>query len=184
MRVKRRMLSLLLCCTVFGSAFSGMQLVGKAEEKSGSACSYEEHEHNDECYKLETVCVHNKESQEEDLSETEGHTCTEESGCVTRVLDCPYAYEGPEAGEQKPEVGDQPENSDNPEAEGGDKPGTEVGAEIGEQPGTGDESEAEGKPETSVGSEAGDGANGEENKKPEDGEVSDPEEEGEVAARV
>ena len=91
--MKQRMLSLLLCCVIFCSAFSGDTLTGKAKEKSQEdSCSLEVHKHTEECYQLETHCLYQDEDEAGSPPEAgEVHTCTEESGCVTRVLVCSYA---------------------------------------------------------------------------------------------
>lgn len=130
--MKQRMLSLLLCCVIFCSAFSGDTLTGKAEESARKdSGSLEVHEHTDECYRLETNCLYSDGQKEGNSSGTdESHICTEESGCITRILDCPYKDQDgedilpePEEPERKEESGDteeqEKEEEKKPEGEEG-----------------------------------------------------------------
>ena len=70
----------------------------------GSPCT---HVHSDECYTLKTDCVIAKDEQasenmsEEELAQTpmvlpslaDDHVCTEESGCITKVLNCQHVHD-------------------------------------------------------------------------------------------
>ena len=94
--MKQRMLSLLLCCAIFCSAFSGTALTGKAKEKSQGDSIYDSHVHMDECYRVETSCVYSG-------GDEEGHVCSEESGCIKKVLDCPYAKDEQSGDTSEPE---------------------------------------------------------------------------------
>ena len=65
------------------------------------------HVHSDECYTLKTDCVIAKDEQasenmsEEELAQTpmvlpslaDDHVCTEESGCITKVLNCQHVHD-------------------------------------------------------------------------------------------
>lgn len=126
--MKQRMLSLLLCCVIFCSAFSGDTLTGKAKEsEQEDSDSLEVHEHTDECYRLETSCLYNSGQEEGNPSEADKpHICTEESGCITRVLDCPYTKQeegttpepGGSEGEEEPgDTGEQEKEEEKPEGE-------------------------------------------------------------------
>lgn len=102
--MKQRMLSLLLCCAIFCSAFSGTALTGKAKEKSQGDSTYDSHVHMDECYHVETSCVYSGGDEEGVPSEVEeGHVCSEESGCIKKVLDCPYAKDEQSGDTSEPE---------------------------------------------------------------------------------
>ncbi|MCI8376270.1 MAG: fibro-slime domain-containing protein [Lachnospiraceae bacterium] len=102
--MKQRMLSLLLCCAIFCSAFSGTALTGKAKEKSQGDSIYDSHVHMDECYRVETSCVYSGGDEEGVPSEVEeGHVCSEESGCIKKVLDCPYAKDEQSGDTSEPE---------------------------------------------------------------------------------
>ncbi len=128
--MKQRMLSLLLCCVIFCSAFSGDTLTGKAKEKSQEdSCSLEVHKHTEECYQLETHCLYQDEDEAGSPPEAgEVHTCTEESGCVTRVLVCSYAENEEEetvpGDEGEKDLGNEGEQvtEDNKEPEGEEEP--------------------------------------------------------------
>lgn len=131
--MKQRMLSLLLCCVIFCSAFSGDTLTGKAEEGARKdSGGLEVHEHTDECYRLETNCLYSDGQKEENSSGTdESHICTEESGCITRILDCPYKDQDgedilpePEEPEGKEESGDteEQEKKEEKKPEGEEEP--------------------------------------------------------------
>ena len=83
---------------------------GYAEAAEGAACA---HEHTDECYGTVTECVHEHgeecyektltcENTEEGHEHTDGcytetsictHTCSEESGCIRRELDCKHEHD-------------------------------------------------------------------------------------------
>ena len=117
--MKQRMLSLLLCSAIFCSAFSGTALTGKAKESSQGDSTYDDHIHTDDCYHMETNCIYSADSEEGATSETEkGHVCSEESGCVKQVWDCPYA-EGGQEGEISESEGVQ-ESESKKEEEPGD----------------------------------------------------------------
>lgn len=92
----------------------------------------EGHQHTDACYRTEELCVHvhtdacypkaemdgtATPSEAERPKPTEcAHVCSEETGCITKILDCPYETdeelekpendEKPAIPEQKPETGD------------------------------------------------------------------------------
>ena len=81
---------------------------GYTEGTQGTLCN---HEHTDECYTLVTECVH---EHTEDCYPAEGvsdntatpsdadtveptecaHECSEESGCITKELDCRHEHNG------------------------------------------------------------------------------------------
>ena len=79
---------------------------GYTEGSAGSSCA---HEHTEDCYKLVTSCVHEHTaecysaeivsentatpSQPEEADPTAcTHVCSEESGCITEVLDCKHEH--------------------------------------------------------------------------------------------
>ena len=69
-------------------------------------CGYSEgtpctHEHTDDCYTLVTQCVHEHTAEcysdgilpaegEEKAADACTHVCSEESGCITKELNCPH----------------------------------------------------------------------------------------------
>ena len=80
---------------------------GYVEAQPGTPCS---HEHTEECYRLVEKCVHEHTAEcypEEDDSEDDAtpsnakaletaecsHECSEDTGCITKVLDCPHEHE-------------------------------------------------------------------------------------------
>ena len=72
-------------------------------------CGYSEgtpctHEHTDDCYTLVTQCVHEHTAEcysdgilpaegEEKAADACTHVCSEESGCITKELNCPHVHE-------------------------------------------------------------------------------------------
>ena len=72
-------------------------------------CGYSEgtpctHEHTDDCYTLVTQCVHEHTAEcysdgmlpaegEEKAADTCTHVCSEESGCITKELNCPHVHD-------------------------------------------------------------------------------------------
>ena len=72
-------------------------------------CGYSEgtpctHEHTDDCYTLVTQCVHEHTAEcysdgilpaegEEKAADACSHVCSEESGCITKELNCPHVHE-------------------------------------------------------------------------------------------
>ncbi|MBS6954928.1 MAG: hypothetical protein KH230_17060 [Enterocloster asparagiformis] len=54
----------------------------------GHAC---EHEHTDECYNLVKDCIFDEEASPSEAVKKD-HICTEESGCITEVLDCRHVH--------------------------------------------------------------------------------------------
>ena len=80
---------------------------GYTEGSEGTPCS---HEHTEDCYTLVTNCVHEHTdecypaesvsagtatpSQPEEAEPTEcTHVCSEESGCITEILDCKHEHD-------------------------------------------------------------------------------------------
>ena len=68
------------------------------------ACGYSEgtaevpcsHEHTEDCYQLVTNCVHEHTAEcysEESTEPICGHVCSEESGCITKTLDCKHEHD-------------------------------------------------------------------------------------------
>ena len=73
-------------------------------------CGYSEgtpctHEHTDDCYTLVTQCVHEHTAEcysdgilpaegEEKAADACTHVCSEESGCITKELNCPHVHDG------------------------------------------------------------------------------------------
>ena len=77
-----------------------------------SACGYTEgtaeipcsHEHTEDCYTLVTECVHEHTAEcysdgilpvdgEEKTADSCSHVCSEESGCITKTLDCKHQHD-------------------------------------------------------------------------------------------
>ena len=69
-----------------------------------SACGYSEgaaetpcgHEHTEDCYTLVTKCVHEHTAEcysEENTEPICGHVCSEESGCITKELNCNHEHD-------------------------------------------------------------------------------------------
>ena len=72
-------------------------------------CGYSEgtpctHEHTDDCYTLVTQCVHEHTAEcysdgilpaegEEKAADACTHVCSEESGCITKELNCPHVHD-------------------------------------------------------------------------------------------
>ena len=72
-------------------------------------CGYSEgtpctHEHTDDCYSLVTQCVHEHTAEcysdgmlpaegEEKAADACTHVCSEESGCITKELNCPHVHD-------------------------------------------------------------------------------------------
>ena len=72
-------------------------------------CGYSEgtpctHEHTDDCYTLVTQCVHEHTAEcysdgilpaegEEKAADACSHVCSEESGCITKELNCPHVHD-------------------------------------------------------------------------------------------
>lgn len=81
MKKRKRIVSAFLCMAMLFPIFSG---VVKAEEAQKDACT---HEHTEQCYVMETNCVF------EGDADVEGHICTEQSGCITKVLRCPHVHD-------------------------------------------------------------------------------------------
>ena len=75
---------------------------GYTEGVAGTPCT---HEHSEDCYILTTNCVHEHtqecypaESNEEEPTESAQptactHECSEESGCITKELDCKHEHD-------------------------------------------------------------------------------------------
>ena len=80
---------------------------GYTEGTEGSPCT---HEHDEDCYQLVTECVHEHSPEcypAESVSENTAtpsepeevepaactHVCSEESGCITEVLDCKHEHD-------------------------------------------------------------------------------------------
>ena len=114
----KRPLALLLSVAMMFS-MSGTPVYAAAMETGASAvcphhvhdetCGYSEgtpctHEHTDDCYTLVTQCVHEHtaECYSDGLLPAEGeekeadactHVCSEESGCITKELNCPHVHD-------------------------------------------------------------------------------------------
>ena len=56
------------------------------------------HSHDDGCYAVETNCIHTHTAEcypdGVDGPASCTHTCSQDSGCVTRVLSCPHVHDG------------------------------------------------------------------------------------------
>ena len=105
-----------------GEAGSGAPQAGSAlcehHPQHDESCGYTEgteevpctHEHDEDCYKLVTECVHEHTAEcypEESVSENTAtpseaeeaeptactHVCSEESGCITKALDCKHEHD-------------------------------------------------------------------------------------------
>lgn len=80
---------------------------GYAEAEPGTPCN---HEHTEDCYKLVENCIHEHTAEcypeEEGVSDHDAtpsntrtaeptectHVCSEETGCITKVLECPHEH--------------------------------------------------------------------------------------------
>ena len=80
--MKRRIVSAFLCIAMLFPIFSG---VVYAEGTQEIDCT---HEHAEQCYALEENCVF--EGEEEQAEE---HICTEQSGCIIKVLRCQHVHD-------------------------------------------------------------------------------------------
>ena len=93
-------MSLLLCGLILYFSFSEIAFAGNVQEHT---CN---HEHTDACYAQVTACLYEADSadsahgeDETDTTETDGkeskqeHICSEESGCITRILLCPHVHD-------------------------------------------------------------------------------------------
>ena len=100
MKIKHRIMSLLLCGLILYFSFSEIAFAGNVQEHT---CN---HEHTDACYAQVTACLYEADSadsahgeDETDTTETDGkeskqeHICSEESGCITRILLCPHVHD-------------------------------------------------------------------------------------------
>lgn len=114
----KRPLALLLSVTMMFS-MSGTPVYAADMETGASAvcphhvhdetCGYSEgtpctHEHTDDCYTLVTQCVHEHTAEcysdgilpaegEEKAADACTHVCSEESGCITKELNCPHVHD-------------------------------------------------------------------------------------------
>ena len=114
----KRPLALLLSVAMMFS-MSGTPVYAAAMETGASAvcphhvhdetCGYSEgtpctHEHTDDCYTLVTQCVHEHTAEcysdgmlpaegEEKAADACTHVCSEESGCITKELNCPHVHD-------------------------------------------------------------------------------------------
>ncbi len=100
MKIKHRIMSLLLCGLILYFSFSEIAFAGNVQEHT---CN---HEHTDACYAQVTACLYEADSadsahgeDETNTTETDGkeskqeHICSEESGCITRILLCPHVHD-------------------------------------------------------------------------------------------
>lgn len=99
-----------LCMAMLFPIFSGVVYAEGAQE---NACT---HEHTEQCYTLEESCIF--EGEEESGEE---HICTEQSGCIKKVLKCQHVhdetcgYQAPaasNAAESEPSASSAVENGD------------------------------------------------------------------------
>lgn len=114
----KRPLALLLSVAMMFS-MSGIPVYAADVEMGASAvcphhvhdetCGYSEgtpctHEHTDDCYTLVTQCVHEHTAEcysdgilpaegEEKAADACTHVCSEESGCITKELNCPHVHD-------------------------------------------------------------------------------------------
>lgn len=114
----KRPLALLLSVAMMFS-MSGTPVYAAEVETGASAvcphhvhdetCGYSEgtpctHEHTDDCYTLVTQCVHEHTAEcysdgilpaegEEKAADACTHVCSEESGCITKELNCPHVHD-------------------------------------------------------------------------------------------
>lgn len=105
--------ALVLCLIVNSVYIPALAFDGAGDSQSGVVCenhtSHDEncgyveavaaqpctHVHGDECYSTNTACVH---VHDEGCYDTDGelvctHVCSEESGCITRVLNCGHIHD-------------------------------------------------------------------------------------------
>ncbi len=98
MKIKHRIMSLLLCGLILYFSFSEIAFAGNVQEHT---CT---HEHTDACYVQVTACLYEADGADsahgEDGTETtdteetkQEHICSEESGCITRILLCPHVHD-------------------------------------------------------------------------------------------
>ena len=91
MKMKYRIVSLLLCGLLLFVSFSGLVLAGDVQT---GTCT---HAHTEECYTKVTACLYAADSttdtEDEASAQQEEHVCSEESGCVTRVLLCSHVHD-------------------------------------------------------------------------------------------
>lgn len=98
MKMKHRIMSLFLCVLILYFSFSEIAFAGNVQENT---CT---HKHTDACYAQVTACLYGANSADSahgedgaDTTDTEEtkqeHICSEESGCITRVLLCPHVHD-------------------------------------------------------------------------------------------
>lgn len=118
--MKRRVLSLIIALALCLDLFPAWALAGDVGTGGGlcphhpehtDACGYAvpvlgqecTHSHNDDCYIAVTECIHEHTADcypaPDDASGAAGpalcaHVCTQDSGCVTKVLSCPHEHDG------------------------------------------------------------------------------------------
>ena len=120
MNIRKRLLSFIICGVMAFSA-SPLTAFADDSGYTGGLCEHhtehndecgyieavEEspctHEHTEECYRLVTDCVHEHTEKcyldgilpaegEEKTANACAHVCSEESGCVTKELDCNHEH--------------------------------------------------------------------------------------------
>ena len=104
--MKRKWLASFLAICVLLNTFSGTVAMAEGLDTESAIT----HQHIDSCYRLEENCIHNHseecypaiESIPEEASPSNAqylepteciHICSEENGCIVKVLDCLYATE-------------------------------------------------------------------------------------------
>lgn len=118
--MKRRVLSFIIALALCLNLFPAWALAGDAGTGDGlcphhpvhtDACGYAApvleqectHIHDDGCYTAATACIHEHTAEcypdSGDASGADGpslctHVCSQESGCVTKVLSCPHVHDG------------------------------------------------------------------------------------------
>ena len=109
--MKKRIISMFLCMAMLFPIFSGVVYAEGAQE---NACT---HEHTEQCYTLEESCIF--EGEEESGEE---HVCTEQSGCIKKVLKCQHVHDET-CGYQAPAASNaaEPEPSASSAVENGDE---------------------------------------------------------------
>lgn len=105
MKIKRWLASFLAVSILLGATPGTVAMAEGLDTESVIT-----HQHTDSCYRLEENCIHNHtdecypiiESILEEASPSDAqysaptectHVCSEENGCIVKVLDCPYTTE-------------------------------------------------------------------------------------------
>lgn len=103
--MNKRWLAFLLTICLLAGGFPGRNVMADASDTESAIT----HQHTDSCYRIEEHCIHTHTEEcyptEEAFSDAASpsdpdreptqctHVCSEESGCIQKILDCPYAAE-------------------------------------------------------------------------------------------